>query len=100
MEKFKEMPISIWQLIPSYERIKFSDCPKSIPMEMLDEETAKRNHTQDLQTLSNRGGLSPQEALAIMDKSSFYRGERNYRSIGMREAVDELKRRLEEHNKK
>jgi hypothetical protein len=40
---------------------------KSMPMAMLDNNQAKKNHGQTLQRLAERGGLAPSEALAIMD---------------------------------
>lgn len=40
---------------------------KSMPMEMLNEQQAKRNHGQTLDRLAERGGICPAEALAIMD---------------------------------
>lgn len=40
---------------------------KSMPMAMLDNNQAKKNHGQTLERLAERGGLAPSEALAIMD---------------------------------
>lgn len=40
---------------------------KSMPMAMLDEKQAMRNHGQTLKRLAERGGLCATEALAIMD---------------------------------
>lgn len=40
---------------------------KSMPMAMLDEKQAMRNHGQTLKRLAERGGLCVAEALAIMD---------------------------------
>lgn len=40
---------------------------KSMPMAMLDENQAMRNHGQTLKRLAERGGLGPTEALCIMD---------------------------------
>jgi hypothetical protein len=40
---------------------------KSMPMVMLDERQAMRNHGQSLKRLAERGGICPAEALAIMD---------------------------------
>lgn len=39
----------------------------SMPMAMLNEQQAKRNHGQTLDRLAERGGICPAEALAIMD---------------------------------
>lgn len=40
---------------------------KSMPMAMLDNNQAQKNHGQTLDRLAERGGLAPSEALAIMD---------------------------------
>ena len=40
----------------------------AMPMFMLNEEQAQRNHGQSLKRLAERGGLSPSEALANMEK--------------------------------
>lgn len=55
------------------------DCPKQIPMAMLDEQTAQYNHGQSLQKLKSRGGLGVHEALAIIDKKHWR--ERNHYSM-------------------
>lgn len=44
---------------------------KSMPMAMLNEKQAKRNHGQSLARLAERGGLCPAEALAIMEGLSW-----------------------------
>lgn len=40
---------------------------KSMPMAMLNESQAQRNHGQTLERLAERGGLCATEAIAIMD---------------------------------
>lgn len=40
---------------------------KSMPMAMLNDAQAMRNHGQSLNRLAERGGLASSEALAIMD---------------------------------
>lgn len=40
---------------------------KSMPMAMLNEKQAQKNHGQSLERLAERGGLCAAEALAIMD---------------------------------
>ena len=40
---------------------------KSMPMAMLNEKQAQKNHGQSLERLAERGGICPSEALAIMD---------------------------------
>jgi hypothetical protein len=102
MEKFTEMPIMTWQGVSSEfskTRIRpdVSDCPKSIPMSMLNEEYAKKNHYQSLQELAGRGGLDPREALAIINSHIYY--DHNYGQMSLREAIDELKRKVEEYKK-
>lgn len=57
----------------------YKECPKQIPMSMLDEQTTQHNHGQSLKRLKARGGLGVHEALAIMDKKHWK--ERNHYSI-------------------
>jgi hypothetical protein len=66
----------------------FPDCPKYIPMELLNEEWAKRNHGQTLDRLNERGGLCPSEMLAIIEK-------RRWEKMDTREAIDKIKKLLE-----
>ena len=40
---------------------------KSMPMAMLSEKQAMKNHGQTLERLAERGGICPSEALSIMD---------------------------------
>lgn len=44
---------------------------KSMPMAMLNDKQAKRNHGQSLARLAERGGICPAEAIAIMDGLGF-----------------------------
>src|SRR5579859_2010602 len=60
---------------------KFFGCPKWIPIGMLNEEWAQNNHGQSLQHLNSRGGLSLEEALAIIQKRKFYEMESPERAI-------------------
>lgn len=48
-------------------------CPKSIPWGILNEEFAQHNHGQTLSRLAERGGLSPCEALAVIERRSWHR---------------------------
>jgi hypothetical protein len=41
---------------------------RTVPFVMLSEVQAYSNHSQTLQRLAERGGLGPDEALALMDK--------------------------------
>jgi len=43
-------------------------CPLYVRMDALNEEWAQRNHDQSLVTLNSRGGLSPCEAAAIIER--------------------------------
>lgn len=60
---------------------------EKIPFSMLNEEWAKRNHQQTLNRLAERGGLSPSEAIAIMDK-------RKWLAMPDKAALDILSKRL------
>ncbi|MCK5581903.1 MAG: hypothetical protein KAJ18_11595 [Candidatus Omnitrophica bacterium] len=61
----------------------------SIPFMMLNEEWANRNHGQTLKQLAGRGGLSPCEAIAVMDK-------RKWMPMPDKAALDILVRRLDD----
>jgi hypothetical protein len=64
----------LWQGLPPHiralERLK---CPRSVPWELLapHEKQAIKNHSQDLETLASRGGLSPAEMVAILKDKNF-----------------------------
>ncbi|MBO0947315.1 hypothetical protein [Fibrella forsythiae] len=47
-------------------------CPEYVPMRLLNEEWAQRNHGQSLQRLNERGGLSVCEILANMSKRRWH----------------------------
>lgn len=71
-----------------YNYLTIKDVPAqfpSIPMRLLNEEWAKRNHSQSLNRLNERGGLSPCEALANIEK-------RPYKSMPVQEAINALKK--------
>lgn len=48
-------------------------CPKEVPWHILapHEAQAHKNHSQSLETLARRGGLSPSEMLAILEDRRF-----------------------------
>jgi len=46
-------------------------CPKEIPMGLLNEEWAQRNHSQSLTRLNERGGITLDEALSIINRRPF-----------------------------
>ena len=71
---------------------------KTLPWDMLSmhEAQAERNHGQTLQRLAERGGLSPQEALAVMLDS----GWSAVRHMKVAEAEDWLLQMVEVFEKK
>lgn len=66
----------------------YPDCPKSVPVYLLNEEQAQRNHSQTLKLLAERGGLSPAEMLAVMDR-------RPWKNMEWKDSIAELKKRVE-----
>lgn len=62
---------------------------KTIPFSLLNEDWAQRNHGQSLKRLAERGGLSPCEAIAIMDR-------RRWRSIPPKRAIEIIDKRIKE----
>jgi hypothetical protein len=46
-------------------------CPEYIPFDILDRNQSYRNHSQTLERLNERGGITPQEALAIIEKTPY-----------------------------
>lgn len=69
--------------------------PASVPWEMLEphEAQAKRNHDQPLARLAERGGLSPQEMLMVLDDKGW-----GHCTLATAPAIEELKRRIEQWN--
>lgn len=59
------------------------DCPINIPFSLLNEKQAFGNHGQTLIRLADRGGLSPCEAVAIIEN-------RRYKRMEMQEAINIL----------
>lgn len=55
-------------LLNADNREKYPHCPTRVPMAMLCEETAQRNHSQTLNGLESRGGLDPVEMLANIER--------------------------------
>jgi hypothetical protein len=62
----------------------------TVPFAMLNEDWAQRNHGQSLQRLAERGGLGPDEAIAII-------GKRQWEFIPTEEALKILALRLARH---
>jgi hypothetical protein len=66
------------------------NCPKTISFKYLDESQAYKNHMQTLSTLNRRGGMSPVEVVANIEKKSFWKlGHDMYDEIYF---VDKLKK--------
>ncbi|KKL76346.1 hypothetical protein LCGC14_2045840 [marine sediment metagenome] len=74
------MPILISQ---KTMRIALKNCPDFIPMICLDANQAIKNHDQTLDRLRQRGGVSPSEALALIQ-------HRAWHPMLHQEAVDRL----------
>lgn len=75
MKTFTSMPmLKYGELIKKYPK-----CPAEVPFELLDEATAKSNHSQTLQRLAERGGLYPSEMIAVIAKRKYLDGQ----DIGM-----------------
>lgn len=58
----------------------FPGSPSEIPWRLLDEGWAQHNHGQSLKRLAERGGLSPGEALANIERRGFW--EKKYERPG------------------
>lgn len=52
------------------ERGNYPDCPRIVPLSSLNEDMALFNHGQTLKRLKERGGLSPQELYANLERRS------------------------------
>lgn len=74
------------------DKVAWADCPESVPWEMLvpHEQSARRNHSQSLATLASRGGLDPNEMLAILDDVSW----KKKINIPVAQAIAELRARI------
>jgi len=81
--------------IHSESRRFHKNCPKSVPMSLLNEEWAQKNHGQTLKRLNERGGMGVMEILDNIHKRRS--------SFGTRETeahLDELLKILNEHVEK
>lgn len=67
-------------------------CPDTVPLSLLNEEWAERNHRQSLTRLAQRGGLGPIELLANMDRMDWADAEAKWKSNEI--AAQELVRRM------
>lgn len=85
-EEMKGFPVMLSH-VSHRERAQYDDCPKSIPWGVIapHDSQAQINHGgQTLERLAKRGGLSPDELVAVME-------DRKWRPMNMRDAVDRLK---------
>ena len=69
MNKERMFPI----LLPEEWKRKFPNCPEEIPWALvaLHEDQARRNHSQTLERLAQRGGLSPAEIMCILHNHDY-----------------------------
>ena len=76
-------------LLSPRQESAFPVARRSVPWSLLvpHEEWAKRNHDQNLETLASRGGLSPDEMLAIIE-------HRRWRPVNLDEAFSALDRAI------
>lgn len=67
-------------------------CPRSIPWALIapHEAQAKENHDQTLERLAERGGLDPDEAVAVLE-------DREWRPMDFEESIKALLALLEAH---
>jgi hypothetical protein len=81
-EKVRMFPVNIDYVY----RKKHEDCPSGIPWHVIKEyeEQAIKNHTQTLNGLAKRGGLSPTEIYAVMHN-------RKWQVMKEQDAIDYLR---------
>lgn len=77
----------------SDDRRNTKNCPDKIPMSMLSEWRAQRNHGQTLQRLAERGGLGAYEIIANLDGLTLKEAWEECRKSDQY-AVDELSKRM------
>jgi hypothetical protein len=92
MRRYDGMPI----MLNYEERLSYPECPSIIPMRMMTDKQAMRNHGgQNLDRLAARGGLGPCEAIALIESRPWSR-------MRMNESVKQLmilhKNHMAEHN--
>lgn len=82
MKHFPVLP----NYMPPRERKNYEDCPKSIDWEFLEphRRQATKNHYQTLERLAERGGLSADELVAVLE-------DRPWRDMPLRDAINRLK---------
>lgn len=77
-------------LIRPSERQEFPHCPKSVPWKYVEkfQNRAQLNHQQTLERLAERGGLAPNQLLALLHDSPLL-GTR-YQTMTTKTAVNDL----------
>jgi len=71
-------------IMPSWQHRDLQiECPSCVPWHLLNEDQAQKNHYQTLERLNQRGGLSPCEALAVIER-------RPWRAMNYAEACAKL----------
>jgi hypothetical protein len=71
-------------MLPYDKRLDYPDAPVSVPFSLLDAEMATTVHNQSLAKLASRGGLAPNEMLALMEgKNIFIDAVDGFRLMGM-----------------
>lgn len=68
----------------------YPECPKEFPMSLLNESMAQNNHSQTLQRLKERGGMSPEEIVGNIK----YLGLREIRDMDKNESIEVLRKNL------
>lgn len=67
-----QMPV----MMQYHERQKFPDCPRFFPFSLLNEDWAQFIHSQTLERLAQRGGMSPTEILKNVRRERFEESSR------------------------
>lgn len=86
-ENHKESAFPISDYMGKYrEELDELGCPKGLPWAMVNPHNrqAWRNHNQSLKRLAERGGLSPQELVAVLE-------DRGWSDMTLADSVEKLK---------
>lgn len=69
------------------------DCPREVPWDFIAAHAAEcmRNHDQSPETLASRGGLGPEEMVAVIKGSTSWEQRRGYWGLSPEAAVAQLK---------
>lgn len=83
----KCFPVMLPFVLPRETQRKdiYARCPREVPWSLVEPHEAQviRNHQQTLERLAQRGGLGPDELVAVLE-------DRRWRDMPEREAVDRL----------